>query len=109
MPIPLPDPIATFFQVSNGAEDSALTLCLAEDAVVRDEGRTHQGHEAIRSWLREARRTYTYRVEPLDAAQEGTRVKVQAKVAGNFPGSPIQLTHVFQLAGGRIESLEIRA
>lgn len=107
MSVQLPDSITTFFQVSNGAEVSALRHCFTEDAVVRDESHTHQGHEAIQTWLLEARRKYAYSVEPLDVAQQGSSVKVQAKVTGNFPGSPVQLEHAFQLAGGRIESLEI--
>lgn len=107
MSVQLPDSITIFFQVSNGAEVSALRHCFTEDAVVRDESHTHQGHEAIQTWLLEARRKYAYSVEPLDIEQQGSNAKVQAKVTGNFPGSPVRLEHVFQLAGGRIESLEI--
>ena len=103
----LPDSIATFFRISNGAEAAELRHCFAESAVVRDESRTHQGYEAIQAWLLEAQRKYAYRVEPLDVAQQGASVKVRAKVTGNFPGSPVELEHVFRLAGGRIESLEI--
>jgi len=29
-------------------------------------------------------------------------------VAGDFPGSPVELQHVFRLEGGQIASLEIR-
>ena len=50
----LPDSITTFFKVSNSSDLSALSQCFAEDAVVRDEGGLHQGHEAIEAWLREA-------------------------------------------------------
>ena len=107
MSIQLPDSIDTFFQVSNGAEASALRHCFTEDAVVRDESQTQKGHEAIQAWLLEARRKYAYSVEPVDVAQQGSSVRVHAKVTGNFPGSPVQLEHVFRLAGGKIESLEI--
>src|SRR6266850_1293872 len=54
MNVPLPDSIASFFEVSNGAEASALEQCFTENAVVHDENHAHQGHEAIRAWLREA-------------------------------------------------------
>ena len=57
----LPDSITTFFKVSNGSDVSALSQCFAEGAVVRDEGGLHQGHEAIETWLRDARRKYAYR------------------------------------------------
>lgn len=107
MRILLPDSVATFFQVSNSAELSALRQCFTEDAVVRDEGHMHQGHQAMQVRLLEAQRKYTYSVEPLDAVQQGSSVKVCAKVSGNFPGSPVQLEHVFRLASDRIKSLEI--
>jgi hypothetical protein len=103
----LPDSIATFFKVSNGSDVSELSQCFAEDALVRDEGRLHRGHEAIEAWLRDARRKYAYRVEPVNAVRQGSIVKVRAKVEGDFPGSPVELEHVFRLAGNRIESLEI--
>jgi hypothetical protein len=108
MSIDLPDSIATFFQMSNGsAEASALRHCLDENAVVRDEDRTYRGHEAIQAWLLEAKRKYAFTVEPLRVAQQGSSVRVRARVSGNFPGSPVELEHVFRLGGGKIESLEI--
>lgn len=107
MSLPLPDAIAIFFAVSNGADDALLAHCLAHDAAVRDEGRTHEGPEAIRAWLRDARRRYAYRVAPLEVSRQGDGVSVMAEVAGDFPGSPVRLAHVFGLRGGRIASLEI--
>jgi len=51
MNVPLPDSIASFFEVSNGAEASALEQCFTENAVVQDESLRHQGRDAIRAWL----------------------------------------------------------
>jgi hypothetical protein len=48
-----------------------------------------------------------FTVEPLRVAQQGSSVRVRARVSGNFPGSPVELEHVFRLGGGKIESLEI--
>jgi hypothetical protein len=107
MTISLPESIAAYFELCNGANDSRLTHCFAPDAVVLDEAQTHRGHGAIQSWLRETRKKFEYSVEPLGISQEGTRVTVAAKVSGNFPGSPVQLDHVFQLIDGKIQSLEI--
>lgn len=107
MNIQLPASIATFFEVSNGADVSALERCFAGNAVVHDENHRHLGHEAIRAWLQEAKRKYVYTVEPLDATQQDSTVKVLARVSGNFPGSPVELTHVFRLGDGRIEELKI--
>lgn len=107
MNVQLPNSITAFFQVSNGAETSTLDQCFTENAVVHDENHAHQGHDAIRAWLREAKRKYAYTVEPLDVVQQDSTVKVRAKVSGNFPGSPVELNYVFRLSGGRIEFLEI--
>ena len=60
----LPYSVAMFFQVSNGAEIFALTDCLIENAVVRDEG--HEGHQALQTWLLEAQRKKAYSVEPIE-------------------------------------------
>ena len=108
MRLPLPESITAYFEVSNGADDAKLTLWFTKDAVVLDEGQTHQGHESIRTWLREAQKKFEYSVEPLNVSQSGACVTVTAKVTGNFSGSPVQLEHVFQLVGSRIGSLAIR-
>jgi hypothetical protein len=107
MNVQLPDSITAFFEVSNGAKASALERCFTENAIVHDENHTHQGHDAIGAWLREAKRKYAYTVEPLDVVHQDSTVTVRAKVSGSFPGSPVELNHVFRLSGGRIEFLEI--
>lgn len=103
----LPTPIATFFRVSNGVEPSALNECFVPEAVVRDERHTHTGQDAIAAWLLEAQRKYAYQVEPLQLQQRGGEVVVRARVTGAFPGSPVELDHVFRLAGEKIVSLDI--
>lgn len=107
MNIALPTVIATYFDVSNGADDVRLSDCFASDALVHDEHQAHQGPEAIRLWLREARRKYQHRVAPLRLTRDGARVTVTGQVSGNFPGSPLQLDHVFELRDDKIQSLEI--
>ena len=84
-----------------------LTQCFADDGVVLDEDQTHQGHEAIVTWMRRTRSKFEYVVEPQKVSQEGERVTVAATVGGDFPGSPVQLDHVFGLQGSRIKSLEV--
>ncbi|WP_418648302.1 nuclear transport factor 2 family protein [Thauera butanivorans] len=107
MTLSLPDPVSTYFEVSNGSDIARLTRCFAPDAVVVDEGRTYRGHDAIQSWQREAQKKFQYTVEPVSISRDGYRLTVTAQVAGNFPGSPARLDHVFVLAGDRIASLEI--
>ncbi len=108
MSIQLPDPVATFFKVGNGADSSLLTHCFVDDASVQDEGHAYRGHEAIQSWLQRSKAKYEYSAEPLNVSQQDASVTVIARVTGNFPGSPVQLEYVFHLLGNQIESLEIR-
>lgn len=57
----------------------------------------------------ETGRKYSHTLEPLSSLEGDGRIIVSAKVSGNFPGSPITLNHIFELAGDRIVSLEIRS
>ncbi|QDT14087.1 nuclear transport factor 2 family protein [Alienimonas californiensis] len=107
MHVPLPDPVAAFFKASNGSVPFEPERCFGEDAVVQDERQTHRGHVAIGVWLREAQRATPYTVEPLEVVQQDAGLAVRTRVAGAFPGSPLELDHVFRLTGDRIASLEI--
>ena len=109
MDIRLPDPITRFFEISNGADQALLADCFTHDAIVHDEGQFHRGPEAIGSWLQAAQEKFHYRSVPLAMSPAGDVVKVSVDVIGNFPGSPVQLEHVFRLDGGRIAALEIHA
>ena len=108
MPIHLPGPIEVYFEADTAGDAEALATCFAADATVHDEGRTHEGLAAIKAWKIEARRKYEYTVEPLEGAQRDGKTVVTARVAGNFPGSPVTLTFIFGLEGEKIASLRIR-
>lgn len=107
MSLSLPDAISTYFAISNGADITGVKHCFTADAVVIDEGQTHQGHAAIEAWQRAAQAAFDYSVEPIEVLIEGDRVTVTSNVVGNFPGSPVKLNHAFGLVDGRINSLEI--
>lgn len=108
MTISLPESIATFFDVCNGADIARLPGCFTHDAVVKDEGEAHQGHQAIESWLKNIQELLQFSTEPLSVSVSGNRVTVTTKVTGNFKGSPIQNNHIFTLNNDKIESLEIK-
>jgi hypothetical protein len=55
-----------------------------------------------------AKAKYQYTVNPVHFTQRGDEVVVVARYVGNFPGSPIELTHTFVIADRKIRSLEIR-
>ena len=97
MPPKLPDNLLRYFDSQNGHDAEGMVACFAPDAEVRDEGRTYVGREAIRQWKVETIAKYGISIEPLTATDEGAAVAVIARVSGNFPGSPADLTYAFLL------------
>ena len=51
--INLPAPISDYF-AADAKNAEAVAQCFTDDAVVRDEGKTYVGREAIRAWKAEA-------------------------------------------------------
>ncbi|HVJ16849.1 MAG TPA: hypothetical protein VM686_15520 [Polyangiaceae bacterium] len=102
----LPSPIASYF-ARETTSPQALSLCFTEDATVVDERRAHHGRAAIAAWIADATGKYTFTTELLDADRTSESITVRAKLAGNFPGSPVELRYHFTLEGDRIRRLEI--
>jgi hypothetical protein len=103
MSIHLPPAIALYVKAENSGDVEALSECFAPNATVRDESRSYHGLAAIKEWKAETKKKYNHTVTPLEIA--GTVLK--AKLAGDFPGSPVTLEFRFVLEGGKIVSLEI--
>jgi hypothetical protein len=82
----LPEPIADYFNADRRG-GGAVARCFTTQAIVKDEGRTYSGLEAIRAWKTAASAKYAY--------------------TGNFPGSPVDLQYIFRLERGKIANLEI--
>lgn len=108
MNIALPPALATYLNAEAGTDSDILASCFTTNAVVRDEGREIQGLEAIKAWKQASKTKYQYSVEPLGASQDAATVTMPVRLTGNFPGSPIEVTYTFVLAGDKIASLEIR-
>lgn len=103
----LPKPITAYFEADRSRDADAVARCFVPAGIVKDERRRHEGHEAIRRWKAEASTAYTYTVEPHTIASDGDRTVVTSTVAGNFPGSPVDLRYFFALEGDSISELEI--
>src|SRR2546430_11992327 len=101
----LPPSIAVAAAETHDVE--AMLAPFADDAGVKDEGEEMRGRAAIRTWLEATIRKYRYTVTVLDAKESGGKTIVTGRVAGDFPGSPVELEHVFTLAHGKITRLEI--
>ena len=96
-----------YFAATRKHDVAGMLADMADDAVVKDEGREHRGVPAIREWMKETIRKYRFHAEPTSVARENDRTAVSVSVSGDFPGSPIALTYRFELDGQKIARLEI--
>jgi len=103
----LPSPIHEYFDADSRRDGDALIHTFAQDAVVKDEGASHMGREAIRAWWSAAKTKYQHAMEPLELAEQGDVMRVRTQVSGQFSGSPVTLTFAFRLEGDQISGLEI--
>ena len=102
----LPEPIAAYFAADTRGPDH-VAQCFTPDAVVKDDGHTYLGREAIKAWKAAADAKYSCTTQPFSLAlMEGVHA-VHAHVAGNFRGSPIDLKFFFRLERGLIANMEI--
>lgn len=108
MAIKLPSPIAGYFDADRKGDAIAVANCFTAHAVVRDEGRTYSGRDAIQDWKARSSAKYSYTVEPFAIADEGDRTVVTSHLAGDFPGSPVDLRYLFTLTDEAVSGLEIR-
>ena len=102
----LPDPIAAYFAADTQGSDE-VARCFTTQGVVKDNGKTHTGRDAIKAWKLESSTLYTYTNDPFSLELvDGIHV-VRSHTIGTFPGSPIDLKLLFRLERGLIASLEI--
>jgi hypothetical protein len=105
--VTLPEPIAAYFAAEHNPE--ALAHCFTAQAVMKDDGHTYTGISAIQTFMAAASARYSATSVPFALEREDGVHVVRAKVTGNFPGSPIDLSYRFRLERGLIASLEITA
>lgn len=108
MTMSMPDPISAYF-AADGRDGGAVSECFTDEATVRDEGKTYTGRAAISDWKASSSRKFAYTVAPFAIENADGRLVVTAKVAGNFPASPIDLRYLFVVEDGKIASLEIKS
>jgi hypothetical protein len=101
----LPQAIAKYFASEHNSE--ALAQCFKTDAILKDDGQSYEGVEAITTFLAAASVKYNATTVPFDMKDNDGIHVVLAKVTGNFPGSPANLSYSFGLDRGLINSLEI--
>jgi SnoaL-like protein len=98
--------IDRYFQLAPSSDTDAYFAQFDVDATVEDEGHEHHGIDAIRAWRSEVP-TVSYEVR--DVSSDGAGHVARALIAGDFPGSPVELVFHFAFTDdGLIESLRIR-
>lgn len=102
----LPEPIAAYFQADRETP-AAVARCFTPHGFVRDEGDTYTGASAIEGWKADAAARYDYTTTPHALEMQDRSYIVTSRVAGTFPGSPVDLRYAFTLERGKIASLEI--
>ena len=105
--IALPRPIAAYLAAANAHDSQATASCFTSDAVIRDERREWRGTSAIKAWKEEVDRKYQPITEVVRVDEVDGRTLLTARIAGDFPGSPIELPFRFTLRGDKIAALEI--
>src|SRR6266481_4823973 len=103
------EPIAAYLAAEEAKDADALSRCFTEDGTVHDEGRDYRGRDAIRQWKQEVDTKYRYVLQTVNTQTQGNEVTVRARLTGEFPGSPVELDHIFKLSNNKIASLEIRS
>jgi hypothetical protein len=68
---------------------------LAKDSEMKAEHSRVQ--QPIAQWNSGAREKYHHTVEPIGAVTRDSRIVVTGRVSGDFPGSPVDLEHIFRL------------
>ena len=106
MSITLPQPIAAYF-AADRADAAAVAACFTDDAIVKDEGKTHRGAAEIAAWKTGTSSKYSYTSTPIAIAEVEGKTVVTCHLSGNFPGGEIDLRHFFVIVGDQIASLEI--
>lgn len=106
-PDALPSAVARYLR--GAIDDRPSTLdAFAPNARITDEGRDHEGIDAVRDWLNSAGSEYTYTTTYLgQRADRPDRWVIRTRIEGDFPGGVADLRYRFTLDGDRIAELVI--
>jgi ketosteroid isomerase-like protein len=104
----LPPAIARYFEGANAFDAETASSMFAPDAVVHDEARDHVGRPAIRRWVQGTIDRYATQFVVESESESADATLVVVRLSGSFPGSPIRIRFVFQLADGAITHLDIK-
>ncbi|RAX47803.1 nuclear transport factor 2 family protein [Arthrobacter sp. AQ5-05] len=101
---------ATYFDLMEGTDRAHVLTVFTPDAVVIDDDHSYVGHQEILAWLSGPASEFIVTSTWLSGCRGGDTAIANIRLAGNFPGSPVDLRHEFrQNNNGLISSLKITA
>lgn len=103
----LPQVLKDLVNAQNDFDSTAFANCFSDTAVAFDEGKTHTGKSAIKTWIEKATAEYNSKMKPLSFEGDSEKGVLKTEVSGTFPGSPLVLTYHLKFDGKHIKSLEI--
>ena len=103
----LPNVLTDLVAAQNSYDSVAYVNCFSDSAIVKDEGKTHQGKAEIQQWIATANENYKTIMKPLDYTENGNKGVLKAEISGSFPGSPLVLNYHLELTNNLIQSLKI--
>jgi len=109
MALNVPEPVAAYLAAEKAKDADALSRCFTEDGTVHDKGQDYHGRDSIRQWKQAADAKYRYVFQTINVQTFGNLITVRARLTVEFPGSPVELDHIFKLFNDKIASLEIRS
>lgn len=105
--VKLPNPVAAYVDAIARRDVEGIVQLFAADGVVTDDGRSHRGHLAIRTWIQETSAANGTVLTPDTVCYETGKVVVEGVKAGDFEGSPRRFALAFDLDGDTIRTMEI--
>jgi len=103
----LPKIVEELVATQNSFDSVAYANCFSENAVVFDDGKTHDGKKEIEHWIAEANEQYKATVKPVGFEEKGKESLLKLETSGNFPGSPVILNYYLEIADGLIQSMKV--
>ncbi len=103
----LPKIISELVKAQNNFDSIAYANCFSDNAVVVDEGKTHNGRIEIEHWISDATEKYKTVMKPTGFVDKGIAKILTAEISGTFSGSPALLKYHLKINNGLIQSLKI--
>lgn len=103
----IPKVVSDLIEAQNNSDSKAFSELFSETAVVKDEGYTYEGKDAVKKWIEAANEKYAPQIKPVKVEHEESKIIVSMEASGNFGGSPIVLKYYFGLEEEQITDLEI--